>query len=335
MKIKRLAVLIPVILASNTSIAAQVYQDDDTTFDIGGRAEVRFNLSDNNKKGLDTEGENEFKDLSRARLNFYGTQAVSDSLDVVGFYEVEVTTNKDSNTDSMVSRYLYSGFKSDAGTFLYGKQDTASTYLTDWTDRAEVFSGYINEMNVATTDRGQNVFSYSKHTDNGFVYNADFHTNGIDNSQGYSGVFAYDSGNWGLGVLYGESTSDYDNGTSNGTDQTYGLAGKMQVGQLYAAINILSGKVSAHAIKDSSFDAVDAYIGYDLESSNINLTYNYYSANSIDDLDINNIAIEYAYYYGNTSIYGAYKVGLANVDTSSKYATTDGDEAQVGIKYIF
>ena len=53
-------------LFTGTTTAATIYNNNDTSLELGGRAEPRFNLSKENK-GDNNDG-NEFKDKSRARL---------------------------------------------------------------------------------------------------------------------------------------------------------------------------------------------------------------------------------------------------------------------------
>ncbi|POF52705.1 porin, partial [Vibrio vulnificus] len=61
--------------------AAELYNQDGTSLDMGGRAEARLSMKDG-----------KVADNSRIRLNFLGKVEIQDGLYGVGFYEGEFTT---------------------------------------------------------------------------------------------------------------------------------------------------------------------------------------------------------------------------------------------------
>ncbi|MCQ1057398.1 porin [Photobacterium sp. ZSDE20] len=169
---KILAIAVASAFSTTFVSAATVYQDDDTTFNIGGRAEVRANFSDANKEPGNSSS---YADRSRVRLSVDGTQVVSSNVSFFGKYEFEITEAEDGSSDDvkMNTRYLYAGIETSHGNLYYGHQTNAVTYLTDWTDMAETFSGYINEYTVATADRAKNVLRYEFTTDYGLTFQVD------------------------------------------------------------------------------------------------------------------------------------------------------------------
>ncbi len=111
--------------------AAELYNQDGTSLEMGGRAEARLSMKDG-----------DVADNSRIRLNFLGTQAINDNLYGVGFWEGEFTTNEQGGVDSDVNkdssnldtRYAYAGLGGAFGEVTYGKNDGALGVITDFTD---------------------------------------------------------------------------------------------------------------------------------------------------------------------------------------------------------
>ena len=62
--------------------AAELYNQDGTSLEMGGRAEARLSMKDG-----------KVEDKSRIRLNFLGKVEIQDGLYGVGFYEGEFTTS--------------------------------------------------------------------------------------------------------------------------------------------------------------------------------------------------------------------------------------------------
>ncbi|MGB1974770.1 MAG: porin, partial [Vibrio toranzoniae] len=63
--------------------AAELYNQDGNSVEMGGRAEARLSLKDGKAE-----------DKTRIRLNFLGKVEIQDGLYGVGFYEGEFTTNE-------------------------------------------------------------------------------------------------------------------------------------------------------------------------------------------------------------------------------------------------
>ncbi|PMH44524.1 porin [Vibrio sp. 10N.286.49.B3] len=338
MKIKFIAITVASIVASMTASAATVYQDGDTIFNIGGRAEVRGNFSDANK---DPGNSSSYQDKSRVRLSVDGTQQFTSDVAFFGKYEFELTEAEDNSGDDVGinTRFLYAGVETTHGNIYYGHQDNAVTYLTNWTDMAEVYSGYINEYTISTADRAKNVLRYAVTTDYGLTFQLDGNFNSeseADQSDGYGVVLAY-LFPVGVEVGIGYAASDETYGVGTDTDKSDSLL----VGAKYTnddgvwlAATYQGGSISAKGVSDSDYNAADAYLGYSFNDNTVNLTYSYFSADDIADLDINFIGVEYARYISNVAFYGSYKFNLLD-EGEGGVGDNDEDELMLGMRYAF
>ncbi|WP_153447565.1 porin [Vibrio algicola] len=347
MKKTLIALAVAAAAVSSVASAATIYKDDTSTLSMGGRVEVRANFSDANKSDAD---DNKYKDASRVRLNIGGEQKLNEDVSFIGFTEFEVTENSDPIADDaqINTRYLYAGVQSQTyGTLTYGHQDNAFTYLTNFTDMAEVFSGSINEYNVATSDRANNVLRYAFNADKLTIQasvQADSDSDGTpvtQNAEGYGIIASYaftDSLEAGLGYASSDANSTGDDRIGTGDNNTYTAALKYSNNGLYLAATYEGGTVSTQngSNYESDFNAADAYAGYTFGDNNVNMTYNYYNADedSFDALNLNNVAIEYARYFGNATVYGAYNFNLLSDSDAATSSQTD-DQFQVGFRYAF
>ncbi len=343
---KFIAIAVASAIPAYSASAATVFENDDTTLNIGGRIEVRGNISDANKddENKDNGGNsNSFDDKSRARLSVDGKKTISNDVAFVGKYEFELTEKDDNSKDDteINTRHLYTGVESSLGNLYYGHQNNALTYLTDWTDMAEVYSGYVNEYTVASADRAKNVLRYTIATDSGLTFQVSGNFNSeseydANRSDGYSTVLAY-SLPMGveLGIGYASSDETYGNGTDKDTSDAYILAARYtNENGISAATMYQAGSISKLGIKDSDYNAVETYLGYSFGDNAINLTYNYFSADDIDELDIQFVAAEYARYFGNVALYGSYKYNLLD-NGDGGYGDNDKDELMLGMRYAF
>ncbi|MBD1573681.1 porin [Vibrio sp. S17_S38] len=350
-----LALAVAAAAISTATSAATIYKDDTSTLNMGGRVEVRANFSDANKTDAD---DNQYKDASRVRLNIGGEQKLNEDVSFIGFTEFEVTENSDPVGDdtNINTRYLFAGVQSQTyGALTYGHQDNAFTYLTNFTDMAEVFSGYINEYNVATSDRANNVLRYAYSQDKLTIQasvQGDSDSDGTpltQNADGYGVIASYaftDSLEFGLGYASTDANGAGDDQIGTGDNNTYTAALKYSNNGIYLAATYEGGTVSTAdtSATESDFNAADAYAGYTFGDNNINMTYNYFNADdsAFNSLNLNNIAFEYARYFGNATVYGAYMVNM--LDDSDATATGNAlglgdastdDQFQVGFRYAF
>jgi outer membrane protein OmpU len=324
---KCLLALASTIIVSAPLSAANIYKNDTQEFDIGGRVEVRGNLTDG-----------DYSDASRVRLNVNGKNQLNEDLTVFGRYEFEITEAEDDNSADLTTRHLYVGGDTKVGTFIYGHQNNAVTYLTDFTDQAETYSGYINENTATSADRSKNTFRYI-YAANALTLQASGTVNANDAADGFGLMAAYKFTPE-LELALGMSSSNQEYGNEINTEVTetsdsYMAAARYTKGNVYLAATAMTGTISAEGIADSDFVATDAFAGYyfgESKANLINLGYSYYSADDIESLETNFVALEYARYMGNFALYSSYKLAL-NDDNSSGQGREN--ELQVGARYGF
>ena len=311
--------------------AATVYKNETQEFNVGGRVEVRGNLTDG-----------DYTDKSRVRLNVNGKNELNEELTVFGRYEFELIENDndndvvgdDNDNIDINTRHLYVGAETQLGTVIYGHQSNAVTYLTDFTDQAEIFSGYINENTETSADRSKNTLRYIYEADK-LTFQASGTQNANNNADGFGVMAAYKfTPELELAAGIASSDQEYDNGTDTDTSNSYMVAAKYTKGNIYLGVTGMTGNISANGTSDSDFVAADAFAAYyfgEEKSNMVNVGYSYYSADDIDSLESNFVALEYARYIGNFAVYGSYKLALNN-DTS---AGDRENELQLGARYGF
>ncbi|MEZ8022127.1 porin [Vibrio sp. 1F255] len=337
MKKSHIAIAVVSILSTSAVSAATIYETDETVFNIGGRAEVRGNFSDANKSAGNSST---YSDRSRVRLSVDGTQKASDDIYFFGKYEFELTESEDGASDDIGinTRFLYTGVQTNHGNVYYGHQNNAVTYLTDWTDMAETFSGYINEYTVSTADRAKNVLRYELTSDN-ITFQIDGNFNSDSESAQSDGFGAVVAGSTSIGldigVGYASSDETYGVGTDTETSDAYIGAVKYTNDQgVWFAALYQFGSISGLGVKDSDYDSADAYLGYSFGVNTVNLTYSYFEADDIADYDINFIGLEYARYIGDVAFFGSYKFNMLDEGEGGQ-GDNDEDELQLGMRYAF
>lgn len=317
MKKVALASAILASLAAGTVNAATVYQDDDKSLSIGGRAEARFNLSDANK-GDDGTG-NAFKDKSRARINLKGKAKITDQVTAFGKYEAEISDSSDS---TVKSRYVYAGFDTQAGAFSYGKQDSAQVMLTDYTDILATFGGDGVDLVDGNKDKRENNFLYAGEFNN-FTVSANYIAENNDavkdsDSYGIAAQYAFPFGlSLGAGYVSGQDGVDVD-------ANQYNLAASYEFNNFYAAGTYASGE-------DGNTDLT----GYELATAfkmNKFIAQAAYNFKQSEDGGVKTDKVDYFV------LEGIYKFNK-NLRTYAGYLFNqiDGedDELQMGIRYDF
>ncbi len=313
MKKAALATAIVTTLAIAPAFAATIYNEDGTKLKLSGRAEARFNLSDENKSG----STDSFKDKSRARLKLTGKTKISEDLYGFGKYESQFD-----DKDDLTNRYYYAGLGTQAGEFSYGKQDTAQVMLTDITDTMATFGGEAADIVAGNKDKRENTFLYAGEFD-ALMVQASFTAADEDNTRDTDsfGVAAlYNFGVFELGVGYVEQSD----GTSDG-DQFNAVA-------QYSMDGIALGGLYTMGSKGD-----DDYIGYELSAKFKPMkqlalvgVYNFQEKDPKAGAKIDNVdefAIEAVYKFnGNLRTYAGYKFQQLNGVE---------DELQAGIRYDF
>ena len=312
-KINKALSLTLAAIVSMPTLAESVNTDD---FSFGGRVEARGVLADSS-----------FSDASRVRLNGQGKHEVNDAITAVGKFEYELTQldNTADTKNQTKTRYLYVGAETAYGTVTYGTQDNAVTYLTNFTDMAEYFSGYTNENIAASGDRSEDTILYSV-TKGDFKFNASANLKATENGGGVMVAYQLNQ-NIEISAAYA--------GTEAAADE-FDSSDVYMIGARYTKDGLLvSGLVQKGTLADADFEAVDAFASYGFGENTVSVSYNYYSADENEDLDLNFVAFEYGRYIGDVAAYAGYKVALNN-DTSAGHGNkNNADEFVVGARYSF
>ncbi|SHE40854.1 porin [Vibrio gazogenes] len=317
MKKAVLTTAILTVLVSGSSMAATVYDSKGTTLKVGGRAEARFNLSDENESATKSN----FKDKSRARVNLVGKTALSDDLYGFGKYEAELNNSDskgDGDGDNLTNRYFYAGMGTSIGEFSYGKQDSAQVQVTNFTDLMNTFDEEAADLIGGNKDK----------RDNNFVYSGQFDALSIQAN--YIASDKKDNDSFGLSAVYGFTDSltvglgyvTQDNG-SNSEDQ-FNIGGQFKLDTL--TLGALYGTGTAVS-SGKEVDADDYELGakYKFGKTSLIAVYNFQEVDNKDTVDHLALEVEHKF-NGHLRVYTGYKFEqLKNTD----------DQLQAGIRYDF
>lgn len=313
-KINKALSLTLATLVSMPILAENINSED---FSFGGRVEARAALTDS-----------EFNDKSRVRFGGQGKHQINDDVTAVGKFEFEFT-QADGAGDTSVDnnlRYLYAGIETSHGTLTYGTQNNAVTYLTDFTDMAEVYSGETNRGIAASGDRAKDTILYSVTKGN---LRFDASANLTEEQSGGGAMLAYKvlpSIELSAGYAATEAAL-----TEKDSSDVY------MIGARYINDTLLiSGLVQKGTLVDADFEAVDAFASYGFGENKVSISYNYLSADNQSVDEVNFVAFEYGRYIGDVAAYAGYKVALNNDTTAgSGHNNDNADEFIVGARYSF
>ncbi|WP_264407047.1 porin [Vibrio owensii] len=315
MKLKTLAVAVALMASGSQVVASELYNQDGTSLEMGGRAEARLSMIDGKAE-----------DRSRIRLNFLGKQEISDSLYGVGFWEGEFETFEngavDNNSD-LETRYAYAGLGGKYGEITYGKNDGALGVITDFTD-IMAYHGNTAALKLPVADRTDNMVSYSGQFEQ-LALRASYRfadrttdANGFDDNEqdgfSLSGIYAFAD----TGLELGAGFANQDD-----VDQ-YMLAASYTVGNFYFAGNYTG-------IEQDS----DDYKGYELAAAYTmgqTVFTSTYNKGDVEDTDtVENLAVDVTYYFKpNFRGYASY-----NFDLMDNEGSDEQDELALGLRYDF
>ncbi|EAP91760.1 porin [Vibrio splendidus] len=323
--------------------AAELYNQDGTSLDMGGRAEARLSMKDGKAS-----------DESRIRLNFLGKVEIQDGLYGVGFYEGEFTTADNSDGSDLDNRYTYAGLGGTFGEVTYGKNDGALGVITDFTD-IMAYHGNSAADKLAVADRTDNMLSYKGQfqdlaikasyrfadRQDDAANDTDYTDNGED---GYSlsGIYAIGE----TGVKLGAGYADQDKSNE------YMLSGSYAISDLYFAGVFTDGEKDFDGQYDSSnaskigskFSGVQDYTGYELAAAytlgQTVFTTTYNNAETGSDTSADNIAVDATYYFKpNFRGYVSYNFNLLDANDTLGTSTVGKkgaeDEVALGMRYDF
>lgn len=313
--------------------AAELYNQDGNSIEMGGRAEARLSLKDGKAE-----------DKTRIRLNFLGKVEISESLYGVGFYEGEFTTNENGgatdNKDSsdLTNRYTYAGLGGTFGEVTYGKNEGALGVITDFTD-IMAYHGNSAADKIAVADRSDNMVSYKgqfqdlglkasyRFADRTEIENTagDVVKYGDNDADGYSLSAIYAIGDSGIKLGGGYADQDKSN--------EYMLAASYAISDFYFAGVFTDGEKQV-----SGTNNADDYTGYELAAAYtmgqtvFTTTYNNAETGKEDSAD--NVAVDATYYFKpNFRGYASYNFNLLDKKDVGKAAAED--ELALGLRYDF
>ncbi|PME52618.1 porin [Vibrio lentus] len=315
--------------------AAELYNQDGTSLDMGGRAEARLSMKDGKAD-----------DLSRVRLNFLGKVDIQDGLYGVGFYEGEFTTadSKATDTDNgsdIDNRYTYAGLGGTFGEVTYGKNDGALGVITDFTD-IMAYHGNSAAYKVASADRADNMLSYKgQFQDLGVKASYRFSDRIEDKNTGtisetdldgysLSGVYAFGTSGFKLGAGYADQ-----NEGKNASKDEYMVAGSYELNELYFAATVVMGtdKDDSDKTDKTGYELAAAYT---LDQTVFSTTYNKLEAETSGDKsdEADNLAVDATYYFkSNFRGYVSYNFNLLDKKEVGKLDAED--ELALGLRYDF
>ncbi|AQP36822.1 porin OmpU [Vibrio anguillarum] len=320
--------------------AGELYNQDGTSLEMGGRAEARLSLKDGKAD-----------DASRVRLNFLGKVAINDSLYGVGFYEGEFTTNdqgENKSNNNLDNRYTYAGIGGNFGEVTYGKNDGALGVITDFTD-IMAYHGNSAAYKIAVADRVDNMVAYKgqfadlgvkasyrfadRSADKtGDAWNAEYTDN---NADGYSLSAIYAIGD--TGVVLGAGYADQDTAANASSDQ-YMLAASYAISDFYFAGTFVDGQDKAANSKTDK-TGYELAAKYTMGQAVFTTTYNYLesktSGNKADEAD--NFAVDATYFFKpNFRSYISYNFNLLDEDANKGITKAQAeDELALGLRYDF
>nr|AGV31159.1 outer membrane protein U [Vibrio harveyi] len=316
--------------------AAELYNQDGTSLEMGGRAEARLSVKDG-----------DVADNSRIRLNFLGTQAINDNLYGVGFWEGEFTTAEEGGVDGKSNpdtRYAYAGLGGAFGEVTYGKNDGALGVITDFTD-IMAYAGNSAADKLAAADRSDNMLSYKGQFENLAVKASYRFADRVENAAGTEYTDNGEDG-YSLSAIYtlGGTGLDLGAGYADQSDANeYMLAASYTMNDLYFAGLFTDGEKEATFKKTVDYTGYELAGAYTLGQTVFTTTYN--NAETNNETSANNFAVDASYYFKpNFRGYVSYNFNLIDAGdamgstTSANYKATkidSEDELALGLRYDF
>ena len=313
MKLKTLAVAVALMASGSQVVASELYNQDGTSLEMGGRAEARLSMMDGKAK-----------DRTRIRLNFLGKQEINENLYGVGFWEGEFETKEEGavdNNSDLETRYAYAGLGGKYGEVTYGKNDGALFVLTDFTD-IMAYHGNTAALKLPVSDRTDNMLSYKGQFEQLAVrasYRfADRTTDNNEDGFSLSGIYAFANTGIELGAGYADQ---------NDSDE-FMLAAAYSVGDFYFAGNYTGADVDV-AGESADYKGYELAASYTMGQTVFTSTFN---KGELEDADtVENLAVDVTYYFKpNFRGYASY-----NFDLMDNEGADEKDELALGLRYDF
>ncbi|MFH4364331.1 porin [Vibrio diabolicus] len=319
MKLKTLAVAVALMASGSQVVASELYNQDGTSLEMGGRSEARLSMMDGKAK-----------DRTRIRLNFLGKQEINENLYGVGFWEGEFETKEEGavdNNSDLETRYAYAGLGGKYGEVTYGKNDGALFVLTDFTD-IMAYHGNTAALKLPVSDRTDNMLSYKGQFEQLAVRasyrfadrttDAKGFTDNEEDGFSLSGIYAFANTGIELGAGYADQ---------NDSDE-FMLAAAYSVGDFYFAGNYTGADVDV-AGESADYKGYELAASYTMGQTVFTSTFN---KGELEDADtVENLAVDVTYYFKpNFRGYASY-----NFDLMDNEGADEKDELALGLRYDF
>ncbi|OIQ25276.1 porin [uncultured Vibrio sp.] len=333
MKKTLIALAVVAAAVSTGASAANVYSEDGTELNVGGRAEFRGDFIGKSEDGRIKEVEGTMKNSSRFRLNVGGSTQISDTLSGFGFYEGEQGVKSSSGNeanDNFKQRYMYAGLQGNFGAVSFGRQDTAAVQISQMSD-VTTFTGAQKEFINAGNEQINNTIAYAGDFDD-FSLKASYIAGEEKDTDGYgiSGIYTLP-----MGLGFGLGLSGGDNGAGNGSGDAVIAGINYSLDTLYVAGTYTMGDLDDKA--NTEFEGVELAAVYGF-GNGFAIKGAYQKTDTKDNgvtteqSDFFELTGDYAF-NKNINAYLAYLVN--NLKESSVGANDAEDTLRFGLKYSF
>lgn len=340
MKKTLIALAVSTVAIASGAQAAELYNQDGTSLEIGGRIEGRLSMKDS-----------EADDASRVRMHIAGKTAINDSLYGLGFYEMEIKTNDngdiDSGSDDFTTRLAYAGLGGNFGLVSYGKTEGSLGVITDYTDIFSGIAGNTAADKLTVSDRSDNMLAYKGQFDD-LALRASYRFADRDDGEQTSD-FSYsdnDQDGYSLSAIYAFGDTGLTAGAGYAEQDRadeYMLAASYTISDFYFAGVFTDGDKQNTQRQKLDYTGYELAATYTLGQTVFTTAYN--NAETEDETTVDNLAFETAYFFKpNFRAWVSYNFNL--IDDGDTIVTTDSgrgtaskayaeDEFGLGLRYDF
>lgn len=319
------------MVAINSVNAAVVYDNGDTSLDVGGRLQVNLN-------SVEATKEDKAAIEGAARWRVKGESKIVDGLKAIAFAEWQVASET-SNNGKFDTRFAYVGVKSsDYGQLVFGQNHTAlfnvltkTDLFVDWGKKGNTY------WDLGGRQEGQAVYQYDK---NGLLLGASYQSAGLDKvDSGFALSAGYEMGK-SFPIALALGYDQYDIKSSSDDKQSFAasVSGGTHGEGLY-----LAGMYQLTAYEDSKdktgFELVSSYTF----ENDLQFILSYQSLEQDNARLVSSFVGEASYKWNtNFKTYVEAEVGAGDIDKvdtlGRKIGSTDersADKISLGLQYNF
>lgn len=313
--------------------AVTVYDNNDTSLAIGGRAAANYNSVNAAKDTSDGKSKLE----GTARLSIDAKTKIYEGVRAIGFAEWEVASESGEN-GKFDTRYAYVGFDTDSfGKLIFGQSETAIYNALGVTD-VYVDYGFAGNTygELGSRQEGQAIYKIEVA---GFDFGASYQTSSLKNvDNGYALSAGYTLGeefplHIGVGMDHYNLSDDIGRFTKNDSPTSFGVglsAGKMDDGFYVAGLY-------QHTSVDtqSDFNGYEFVAGYGFENGLVGYV-SYENLRQGSNTRVSNIVAEVKYNFNEYfRVYTDASFGMGDVDNEDGSSKRADDLFTVGLQFNF